>query len=87
MKLKLRGLLKRVSDHETVEYKFASSLMEWYVIKQILNSNQENLIKRQKMFAGLMSNQQLEKVENTLNWIWNNKDKIPTIFQWLTNLS
>lgn len=71
-----RGILKEVKREEKINYAFCSSIMEWWVIKQIENSQQEDLNKRQKVFVNLMSREQLRRVNAAISWIWQNKDKI-----------
>lgn len=77
-----RGILKQV-EGEKIHYAFCSSIMEWWVIKQIENSDQEELKKRQRTFLNLMSRQQAGRVNTAIGWIWQNKDKIVPIIQQL----
>lgn len=54
--------------------------MEWWVIKQIENKEEE-LKKRQRGFLNLMSRQQTTRVNTAIRWLWQNKDKIASIIE------
>jgi hypothetical protein len=71
-----RGILKRVERDEKSVYTFCSSVMEWWVVQQIQNSQEEELNKRQKSFLRLMSRQQSDRVMAAFRWIWQNKERI-----------
>ncbi|NEO67904.1 MAG: ATP-binding protein, partial [Moorea sp. SIO4G2] len=64
-------------------YSFASSLMEWWVIKNIENSTETELQERQKVFLNLMSHKQAEKVKDIIRLMWNNKEEVTSIFEWI----
>jgi hypothetical protein len=55
--------------------------MEWWVIKQIENSQEKELKKRQRGFLNLMSRQQTTRVNTAIRWLWQNKDKIASIIE------
>jgi hypothetical protein len=76
-----RGILKKVEGEENTTYSFCSSIMEWWVIKQIENSQEEELKKRQRGFLNLMSRQQTTRVNTAIRWLWQNKDKIASIIE------
>lgn len=65
------------------QYRFASSLMEWWVIKEIENSDEEALQARQRTFLNLMSRRQAETVTNAIRWLWQHKEEVPSILSWL----
>ncbi|MFM7714610.1 MAG: ATP-binding protein, partial [Microcystis sp.] len=52
-----------------------------WVIKQIENSQEEELKKRQRGFLNLMSRQQTTRVNTAIRWLWQNKDKIASIIE------
>ncbi|MGG6264011.1 ATP-binding protein [Leptolyngbya sp. AN03gr2] len=68
-------------------YRFASSLMEWWVIKEIENSDEESLQSRQRTFLNLMSRRQAETVTDAIRWLWQHKEEVPTILVWLGKLT
>ena len=81
-----RGILQQVQKEDLVSYSFASSIMEWWVVKQILNSNDLDLQDRQKVFLNLMSHKQAEKLTSSIRWLWQNRDKVPSILEWVGKL-
>lgn len=81
-----RGVLKYTVEADDKIYSFASSIMEWWVVKQIENSDEKELQERQKVFLNLMSHKQAEKVMIFIRWLWQNKDKVPPIVEWIRKL-
>lgn len=85
--LEERGVVfYQVHDGQKV-YQFASSLMEWWVIKEIENSDEASLQARQKVFLNLMSHRQAENVTTAIRWLWQHKEAVPSILAWLGKLS
>lgn len=76
-----RGILKRVERDEKSVYTFCSSVMEWWVVQQVQNSQEEELNKRQKGFLQLMSRQQSDRVMTAIRWIWQNKERIASTIE------
>jgi len=85
--LEVRGVIKRALQAEKTTYFFASSIMEWWVVKQIQNSNETELQQRQKVFLNLMSHRQAEKVTTAIRWLWQHKDEVPSILEWIGKLT
>jgi hypothetical protein len=81
-----RGILRQTSKEDRVLYAFDSSIMEWWVIKKILNSNAQDLQDRQKIFLNLMSHKQAAILTKSIGWLWQNKDKVPDIMEWAGKL-
>ncbi len=80
--LETRGILKQTAPTGQATYTFASSLMEWWVVKKIQNSNETELHERQKIFLNLMSHKQAEKVTAFFRWIWDHKAELPSLLEW-----
>lgn len=59
--------------------------MEWWVIKEIENSNEEELVNRQKVFLNL-SRRQSEQFRSIIKQVWQNKDVVKSIVGWLGEL-
>ncbi|NEO69566.1 MAG: ATP-binding protein [Moorea sp. SIO3H5] len=78
-----QGVIKRQDTENKISYSFASSIMEWWVVKQIQNSNETELDQRKKVFLNVMSSKQAEKVTKAIRWLWNNKDQVPSILGWI----
>lgn len=68
-------------------YAFASSMMEWWVVKEIENSDESSLQERQKIFLNLMSHKQAETVTKAIRWLWQHKDEVPSTLEWLGKVS
>ena len=85
--LEQRGVIIRSFAEDKTNYSFASSLMEWWVIKEIENSDDEALQQRQKVFLNLMSHRQLERVTTAIKTLWEHKDDIQSLVKWVGELA
>jgi hypothetical protein len=63
------------------KYAFSSFIMERWVMQEIWNSDDPTLKGREKVFLNLMSHQQVKKVTTAMDWLWKNKDKVPSILE------
>jgi GTPase SAR1 family protein len=68
-------------------FAFASSMLEWWVVEELENSGEDWLTARQKIFLNLMSHRQAQTVTNAIRWLWNHKDQLPSILEWLAKVS
>ncbi len=84
--LEQRGVIIRTMQQGRPNYAFASSMMEWWVIKEIENSNEEELQQRQKVFLNLMSSKQAEQVKTGIRYLWQHKDEVPSVIEWVSKL-
>ncbi|NEP01732.1 MAG: ATP-binding protein [Symploca sp. SIO2E9] len=64
-------------------YSFASSMMEWWVIQKIRNSNEIELQQRQKVLFKLISRRRVEQVTKAVQWLWQSKDQALSILNWI----
>jgi len=85
--LEERGIVVYQMQEGKKQYRFASSLMEWWVIKEIENSDEEALQARQRTFLNLMSRRQAETVTNAIRWLWQHKEEVPSILVWLGKIT
>ncbi|MGD1700867.1 ATP-binding protein [Dapis sp. BLCC M229] len=85
--LEQRGVIKRSIEQENQVYLFSSTIMEWWVIKEIENTNAETLKQREKVFLNLMSHQQAQKVTNVIKYLSENKEATKSIVKWEWKLS
>ena len=85
--LEERGVVVYQMNEGAKQYRFASSLMEWWVVKEIENSNEEALQARQRTFLNLMSRKQAEAFTNAIRWLWEHKEEVPSILAWLSKLT
>jgi hypothetical protein len=82
-----QGVLVQKTRSGEFRYAFASSMMEWWVVEEMENSTEETLEARKKVFLNLMSNRQALIVTNAIRWLWENKEQLPSILQWLAKVS
>lgn len=82
-----RGILRQIPIDDRIGYSFASSIMEWWVVKKILNSNEQELQDRQKIFLNLMSHKQAAALTKSIRWLWQNRDIVPSILEWAGKLA
>jgi hypothetical protein len=68
-------------------YAFASSMLEWWVVEELENNNEIWLTERQRVFLNLMSHRQAQTVTTAIRWLWDNKNELPSILQWLAKVS
>jgi hypothetical protein len=84
--LEEHGVVKRAMEKGRAVYSFASSIMEWWVIKEIENSRDvAELEQREKVFVNL-NRKQIEQVKNVLQQVWQYKDAAVSMTGWLGKL-
>jgi len=81
------GVIKRTTEQEKTVYLFDSTIMEWWVIKEIENTDVEEIKQRQKVFLNLMTRQQVEQVGNAINYLSENKEAIKSVLKWMGKLA
>ncbi|MEM1169159.1 MAG: tetratricopeptide repeat protein [Cyanobacteria bacterium P01_H01_bin.35] len=81
------GIIKRNTEKENTVYLFYSTIMEWWVIREIENTDLETLRQRRKIFLNLMNHQQAEKVTNVIKYLSENKESIKSIVKWTSKLA
>lgn len=84
--LEERGIIKQVESEGKSVYVFTSSLMEWWVLREIQNSNNEQLEKREKVLLKLMSRKQAAKVSNVIKLGWKNREDIISVARILSKI-
>ncbi|NES70140.1 MAG: hypothetical protein F6K24_35465 [Okeania sp. SIO2D1] len=68
--LEERGIIKKTQEDWKTVYEFTSSMMEWWVLREIENSDETELKKREKVFLRLMSREQVEGVTQVFKQVW-----------------
>jgi hypothetical protein len=71
----------------STEYVFTSSIMERWVMQEIWDSNDPTLKGREKVFLNLMSHSQAKKVTTAMEWLWKNKNQVPSILEWFGKIT
>ncbi|BDA69850.1 hypothetical protein LYNGBM3L_26480 [Rivularia sp. IAM M-261] len=77
--LEERGVIQHTLSEGKTVYSFTSSMMEWWVIQEIQNSNEEKLLARERVFLNLMSREQAQKTQQAIRWLWQNKDTVQSV--------
>jgi hypothetical protein len=85
--LEERGIIIQRLEEGKKSYAFASSMMEWWVVKELENSTEEWLQDRQKVFLNLMSHKQSETVIKAIHWLWEHKDQVPSLIEWIARVA
>ncbi|OUL25539.1 NACHT domain-containing protein [Nostoc sp. 106C] len=87
--LEERGIIRcylDIDDSEQGDYVFTSSIMEWWVIKELENSqNQPDLAERELVFLNL-SSKQIEQMKSIMKQVWQYKDTIQSVAGWMGKL-
>ncbi|NES20042.1 MAG: ATP-binding protein [Symploca sp. SIO3E6] len=62
-------IIEEVKDNKKI-YSFASSLMEWWVIKKLSNTNDEEIKQRKKVFIQIMNSKQATQLIGIISSLW-----------------
>lgn len=85
--LEERGIIKQIESEGERIYVFTSSLMEWWVLKELENISgrklDEELEKREKIFFQTMSREQANKVRGVIKLAQDNQKTLQTAFTWI----
>lgn len=84
--LEEQGVIYCEEEQGKNNYYFTSSIMEWWVIKEIENSNEANLDARQKVFLNL-NRKQADQIKKVVNQVWQNKDAVTSLASWTGKLA
>ena len=84
--LKERGIIKQTEKEGKTVWEFASSMMEWWVVKEIENSDETELKKREKIFLQLMSREQVEGVTQVIKQVWQHKGVVQSVIKAIAKL-
>ncbi len=82
-----QGVLLYRGRSGEMPYAFASSMLEWWVVEELENTNEDWLTARQRIFLNLMSHRQAKIATNAIHWLWENKHELPSILEWLAKVS
>ncbi len=81
--LRERGVILRtttIAQKPKMLYSFKSSMMEWWVLQEIENTNEEELKRRERVLLNLMSREQVQEVREMTQQLWNNRQMLETLF-------
>ena len=77
--LKARDIIKQIDSKPLFQYVFSSSMMELWVLREIENTGDKLIEKREKILLNLMSREQFNNVKNLLQRVWKEKESV-TVF-------
>lgn len=77
--LEERGVIYKRMEKGKPVYIFTSSLMEWWVLREIENTDSEQLKQRQQVFLKVMSRQQVGQMTKAVQFLWKQKGTIQDI--------
>jgi hypothetical protein len=67
-------------------YRFGSSLLEWWVIKELENARDEGeLAQRQRVLLHL-SRKQVDQLKTAMQWVWSHKEAAKAVVNWFGSL-
>ena len=81
--LEERGIIKSQVDEDKILYYFASSMMEWWTIQELQNSDLEPIRERKKLFRGLIGPRGYGQIKNIAKIIKQNPETVQRVFQFI----
>jgi len=85
--LEERSVIKRTVEQEKTNYSFTSTIMEWWVIKEIENTNIKTLKERERIFLNFMTRKQVDKVTNVISYLLEHKETVKSIAKWVGKIA
>lgn len=82
--LEEKGIIKHIERDGKYVYVFTSTMIEWWVLKEIENSNEDELEKREKIFLKIMSRGQTEQVSNVIKLVWKNREGVKSLVKMIS---
>jgi AAA domain len=84
--LEEHGIIRKIEDDTETTYRFTSALMEWWVIQEIQNGDQEELARREKVFLKWMSREQVDQIKSVAKQVWEQKETLKGAIEWTVSL-
>ncbi|QLE42080.1 tetratricopeptide repeat protein [Nostoc sp. C052] len=81
------GLIKRTIQLGTTDYQFTSSMMEFWVLREIETSDEEKLIRWNQITLNLMSLPQADRIQFILRGLRHSKEASASVIDWLSKLA
>ncbi len=81
------GLIKRAAQLEKTDYQFTSSMMEFWLLREIETSDEEKLRQHHQVALKLMSHRQAERIQFIIQRLWHSKDASASVIDWLSRLA
>lgn len=83
--LEERGVTQRIVRGDKTSYSFTSSMMEWWVTREIENSTEAELKNREKVWLKLMSREQVGQVTKVFQAVWKNRGVVQSVTTWIVS--
>ncbi len=83
--LEERGVIQNTVEGDRTIYAFTSSMMEWWVMREIENSTEAELQKREKVWLRLMSREQAGQVAKVFQEVWKNRVIVQSVTAWIVS--
>ncbi|MDJ0899318.1 MAG: hypothetical protein QNJ55_10940 [Xenococcus sp. MO_188.B8] len=81
IKLEERGIIRSQADEDKTIYCFASSMMEWWAIQELQNTDLEPIKEREKLFKGLIGRRGYGQIKKIVTMIQQNPAVAKKVFQ------
>ena len=83
--LEERGIIRSQTDDQQTIYYFASSMMAWWTIQELQNSDREQIKEREKLFRGLISRKGFGQMRNIAKIVNQNPEIVKKAFNLIRN--
>ena len=81
--LEERGIIKSQVDDDRTIYYFASSMMEWWTLQELQNSDREQIKERERIFRGLIGRKGFGQIKNVVKIIKQNPEITQKVVQFI----
>lgn len=82
--LEERGVIKSQADDGRTIYYFESSMMQWWALQELQNSDREQIKEREKLFRGLIGRKGFGQIKNIVKIIKENPENIKKAFNFIS---
>ena len=79
--LEERGIIKSQIDEDKTIYYFASSMMEWWALQELQNSDRAQIKEREKLFRGLIGRKGVGQIKNLVKIVKQNPEVAQKVVQ------
>ena len=84
--LEERGVIRSQVEEDKTIYYFASSLMEWWVIQELQNSDLEQIREREILFRGLIGRRGYGQIKKIVKIIKQNPEAVQRVFHFIRKI-
>ncbi|NER24104.1 MAG: AAA family ATPase [Symploca sp. SIO1C2] len=73
-----RGIIKSQLNEQKLVYVFTSSVMQQWVVQEIVNNSEAEVAQRERIFS-ILNRGQAHQIKQAINFVWDNKDNVQSI--------